>query len=241
MRFVAIFVLILSMCSMTDAQQKTTFPSSDGLTITADLYVQDKSNPYIILFHQANYSRGEYIETAPRLLKLGYNCLAVDLRSGKEVNFIQNETAAAAREKHLGTEYLDAEKDMLAAIEYIKKMSKERVILLGSSYSASLTMRISKNNPSVKAAIVFSPGEYFAKIKLKEEIANFDKPLFIGSTASEYPYIKEMVADINSNFISWFVPSKTKGIHGSRALWSTSPENEECWMALLQFFRKMKK
>lgn len=241
MRLFLTFIFILSMCSVINAQQKITFPSSDGLTITADLYVQDKSNPYIILFHQANYSRGEYTETAPRLLKLGYNCLAVDLRSGKEVNYIQNETAAAARAKHLGTEYLDAEKDMLAAIEYVKKISKERVILLGSSYSASLALRISKKNPSVKAAIVFSPGEYFAKIKLKEEIALLDKPLFIGSTASEYPYIKEMVAGINSNFISWFVPSKTKGIHGSRALWATSPENEECWMALLQFFKKMKK
>lgn len=240
MRFIAISLFSFFLFQMIDAQQKITFPSSDGLTITADLYIQDKGNPYIILFHQANYSRGEYLESAPRLMKLGYNCLAVDLRSGKEVNYIQNETAAAAHDKHLGTEYLDAEKDMLAAIEYVKKLTKERIILLGSSYSASLTLRIAKDNPSIKAAIVFSPGEYFPKLKLKNEIVHFDKPLFIASTSSEHPYIKEMVSGINANFISWFVPSKAKGIHGSRALWASSPESEECWMALLQFFRKIK-
>ena len=86
---------------MSEAQQMVTFFSSDGLTVTADLYLKDKSYPFIILFHQANFSRGEYQETAPKLMKLGYNCLAVDLRSGKEVNFIKNETAAKAHEKNL--------------------------------------------------------------------------------------------------------------------------------------------
>jgi dienelactone hydrolase len=240
MRFIALFVFTFLGFQMSDAQQKITFPSSDGLTITADLYVQDKGNPYIILFHQANFSRGEYIETAPRLMKLGYNCLAVDLRSGKEVNYIQNETAAAAREKHLGTEYLDAEKDMLAAIEYIKKISKERIILLGSSYSASLVLWIAKSNASIKAVIAFSPGEYIPNMKLKEEVAHFDKSLFVAATKAEQPFIKELVSGINANYISWFVPSKVAGVHGSRALWPTSPENEDCWMALLQFFRKIK-
>ena len=226
---------------MLEAQQKITFLSSDGLQITADQYGQDAGNPYIILFHQANYSRGEYKETAPKLQKLGYNCLAVDLRSGKEVNYVQNETAAAAREKNLPTEYLDAEKDMIAAIEYVKKISKERIILLGSSYSASLVLRIGKNDPFVSAIIAFSPGEYFPNLNLKNEIAKLNKPIFIGSTVSERPYIKEMLSGINDALITWFVPSKSKGVHGSRALWAASPESKDCWMQLLFFFKNLKK
>jgi dienelactone hydrolase len=240
MKFIALIFTLFYSLQMVDAQQKITFLSSDGLPITADLYVQDKGNPYIILFHQANFSRGEYSETAPRLMKLGYNCLAVDLRSGKEVNYVQNETAAAARTKHLGTEYLDAEKDMVAAIDYIKNITKERIILFGSSYSASLTLKIAKNNPSVLAVIAFSPGEYFGTLKIKKNIDHLDKPVFIGATTSEQPFIKDMVSGINPNFVSWFVPSKSKGVHGSRALWAASPENEDCWLALLQFFKKLK-
>ena len=226
---------------MSEAQQKITFPSSDGIIITADQYGKDAGKPYIILFHQANYSRGEYKETAPKLEKLGYNCLAVDLRSGNEVNYIQNETAAKAREKNLPIEYIDAEKDMIAAIEYVKKISQEQIVLFGSSYSASLALRIGKKEPIVNAIIAFSPGEYFEKLKIKDEIAKLNKPVFIASTKSEKQYIQEMVSGINEKLITWFVPTNTSGIHGSRALWDSSPENKDCWMQLLLFFKNLKK
>ncbi|HEX2934259.1 MAG TPA: dienelactone hydrolase family protein [Bacteroidales bacterium] len=239
MRF---FLLLLTIFPMTiDAQQTVTFPSSDGLPITADLYMQDKSLPFIILYHQANFSRGEYRETAPKLMKLGYNCLAVDLRSGKEVNYVQNETAARAREKNLPVGYLDAEKDMLSAIDYVKKQSKERIVIFGSSYSASLALKIGKNNQSVAAIIAFSPGEYFQpQIILKPLLAKYDKPLFIASTTTEYPFVKEMTSDIAPSLITWFTPSKS-GVHGSRALWQASPESEQCWMTLLMFIKNLKK
>jgi dienelactone hydrolase len=227
---------------MSEAQQTVTFPSSDGLLITADLYMQDKSLPYIILYHQANFSRGEYKETAPKLMKLGYNCLAVDLRSGKEVNYIQNETAARARDKNLPVGYLDAEKDMLSAIDYIKKQTKEKIVLFGSSYSASLALKISKGNNNVNAIVAFSPGEYFQQqLVLKTTLAKLDKPIFIASTDGEHPFIKEMMSGVSDNLITWWTPSKGPGTHGSKALWHSSPGNDECWMSLLIFFKGLKK
>lgn len=227
---------------MSEAQQTVTFPSSDGLLITADLYLQDKSLPYIILYHQANFSRGEYKETAPKLMKLGYNCLAVDLRSGKEVNYIQNETAARAREKNLPIGYLDAEKDMLSAIEYVKKLTKEKIVLFGSSYSASLALKIAKGNNNVNAIVAFSPGEYFQQqLVLKTALVKLDKPIFIASTANEHPFIKEMMSGVSDNLITWWTPSKGPGTHGSKALWHASPGNDGCWMSLLMFFKGLKK
>jgi len=64
-----------------------TFPSHEGVTITADLYItnEDKNIPFIVLFHQAGFSRGEYREIAPKLNKLGFNCMAIDQRSGDGV------------------------------------------------------------------------------------------------------------------------------------------------------------
>jgi len=43
--------------------------SLDGLKITADLYMKssDKAQPFIVLCHQAGWSRGEYREIAPKL------------------------------------------------------------------------------------------------------------------------------------------------------------------------------
>lgn len=240
MRF--LFIVLLMIPAMSEAQQTVTFSSTDGLLITADLYLQDKSLPYIILYHQANFSRGEYKETAPKLMKLGYNCLAVDLRSGNEVNYIQNETAARAREKNLPVEYLDAEKDMLSAIEYVRKQTKEKIVLLGSSYSASLALKIAKGNNIVNAIVAFSPGEYFQqRLVLKTALAKLDKPIFIASTTNEHPFIKEMMSGVSDNLITWWTPSKGSGIHGSKALWHASPGNDECWMSLLMFFKGLKK
>jgi hypothetical protein len=43
-----------------------------------------KSQPYILLSHQAGSNRAEYAPIAPRLVKPGFNCLAIDQRSGGE-------------------------------------------------------------------------------------------------------------------------------------------------------------
>ncbi len=62
---ILIFILLspfLSFSQKDSFQGETiTFPSSDGLEITADLYNNvENSDTYIILFHQAMFSRGAY-------------------------------------------------------------------------------------------------------------------------------------------------------------------------------------
>src|SRR6185295_20180637 len=96
MKNILLILLAAFSASGISAQQTITFPSPDGITITADLYEVDSSSPVILLCHQARYSRGEYIETAKRLNKFGFNCLAIDQRSGKECNAVNNATAEAA-------------------------------------------------------------------------------------------------------------------------------------------------
>src|ERR1035437_5635722 len=125
---------------------KIYFPASDALLITADLYFVNDSLPYMILCHQAGYSRGEYMETAAKFCNLGYNCIAIDQRSGNEVNGVKNETAALAIQKKKPTTYLDAEQDIVAALDYAYTQSGKKVFLVGSSYSASLIMKIATTN-----------------------------------------------------------------------------------------------
>jgi hypothetical protein len=82
------FLLIPNICGF--CKHKVTFIASDSLRITADLYLNNYNYPFILLFHQNGYSRGEYAEIAGKLMNLGYNCLAVDLRSGGKVNYVKN-------------------------------------------------------------------------------------------------------------------------------------------------------
>lgn len=223
------------------AQKTITFPSLDGLTITADLYENKNSDLFLVLFHQARFSRGEYKETAEKFVKLGYNCLAVDLRSGDEVNFVKNKTAEAAREKGLSSEYVDAKQDMQAAIEYAYNKSKKPVIIFGSSYSASLSLMIAKDNQHVKAVIAFSPGEYFEKENMiRDTIKGLSIPIFAASSVTEYPFMKELFSKTDQNNLTLFKPAKGSGDHGSKVLWENQPDNNEYWLALLMFFSQLK-
>lgn len=237
---VPLFLICLLLSVKVTAQHTITFSSGDNILITADQYLNDKDLPYIILFHQANSSRGEFRETAPKLTKLGYNCLAVDLRSGKEINYIQNETATRAAEQKLPTGYLDAEKDILASIEYVKGITNKKIILLGSSYSASLVMKVANHNPDVEAVIAFSPGEYFQpKIILRSFLNEYDKPIYVASTVNEKPFVNDLIAEIPDGLLSFFVPESGEGTHGAKALWEKQPQNEEVWLSLLLFFKKI--
>jgi len=186
------------------AAQTLTFPSKDGITITADLYMLHDSLPYMLLCHQAGYSRGEYKETAKRFNKMGFNCMAIDLRSGGEVNGIVNQTAAEAKKAGKSTEYLDAEQDILAGLEYLYKKSGKPVALVGSSYSASLVLKIAVANPKVSMVIAFSPGEYFGKkLTLKKEIEKLDKPVWIASSTDEKKGCEDLMK--NAVIIASFV------------------------------------
>ncbi|MGE0078346.1 MAG: alpha/beta hydrolase [Bacteroidales bacterium] len=221
------------------SQQTINFPSKDGLTITADLYVVDIHKPYILLLHQAGYSRGEYREIAPKLTKLGYNCLAIDQRSGYEVNYVKNETAKLAKEKGLPTDYLDALQDVEAALDYIKSKTDLPIVIWGSSYSASLALVETAINLRIKAAIVFSPGEYFDQENfIKSKISKISVPILVLSSKEECAMVKEVCEDVKPNLKTFFCPSDV-GRHGSKALWSTNPSSKDYWMTITMFFSKL--
>lgn len=238
------FIILIICFSIVRLQAQNTpktitFPSLDGVSITADVYHVADTLPIILLCHQASYSRGEYIESALELNKLGFNCMAIDQRSGKEVNNIVNKTAADARNKRRPVNYWDAEMDLIAGINYLIIKYKKDVILLGSSYSASLALKVAKEHDKVRAAIGFSPGEYFKSyVNLTESIRGLEKPVFVTSSRGESKSVGVIVEGLPN--VTHFVP-KAEGAHGSKVLWSTHSGREEYWEALKDFLAKIEK
>jgi pimeloyl-ACP methyl ester carboxylesterase len=238
-----ILILIASLIFIPSEQKKKiTFLSGDSLVVTADIYVANEDYPYIVLCHQEGSSRGEYNETALKFMKFNFNCLAVDLRSGNNSNYVRNETARRAMQTFKPSLFLDAENDIEAAIEYAYNLNNQNVILLGSSFSASLCMMIGNRNPHVKAVIAFSPGEYFGNdLRLEAELDTFRVPLFVTGTETELPYIDKMLEKISSQEnVTVYRPVTPPGQHGSMALWEDNPTKDEYWLALLVFFNSLK-
>ena len=238
--FVTIIVLS-GLCFALNGQQVVTFKADDDVTVTADHYVTSTQNPYIILLHQAGFSRGEYRETGPKFANLGFNCLAVDLRAGGEINFIKNLTSIDAQELGVLADYMSAMKDITAALKYVSNRSKKPIILVGSSYSASLALIAATQNFRVRAVIAFSPGEYFGdSISVKELTKSIYVPVLALSTKLEYKDMAEMLNHISQKHIQLFRPSNGEGAHGSKALWERNPTSDQYWMAITQFIGQLK-
>lgn len=241
-------LLIISNAIYASNQPGISFKSADGLLINADSYIQHASGttPIIVLFHQAGSSRGEYNEIAPRLNKLGFNCIAVDLRSGEYSRGKDNETAIRAGKAGLATGYADALPDIIAALQYVKKQHRHsKIIAWGSSYSAALTLKVAGDKPElVDGVIAFSPGEYFShlgksKTWIRDSARKIKAPTFITSSKNEAGDWAAIYDVINATNRQSFVPV-TAGKHGSKALWKKYADSQDYWEAITKFLNKFK-
>ncbi len=214
------------------------FASLDSLEITADVSApHDLTAPFIVLFHQAGWSRGEYKEIVPQLNRLGFNCMAVDQRSGGEVNGVKNRTTERAAKAGKATAYLDAYPDLQAAVNFATaKFVRGKLIVWGSSYSAALVIKLAADNPeTIDGVLAFSPGEYFGKgLSVTAAARKVKCPVFVTSARSERDNWAGFFSVISAEGKQFFIP-ETAGNHGSRALWSQFKDSGSCWQAVTAF------
>ena len=199
--------------------------------------------PMLLLYHQARSSKAEYRTMVPRLKEMGYNCLAVDLSSGAECREVKNQTAKLATHGGREPSYLDAMPDILDSVIWARaNHAQGKLLVWGSSYSASLALEAAAEHPDViDGVLAFSPGEYFAALGksatwIREEAAKVECPVFVTAARSEESDWKPIFEAIPSKVKTTFVPAGP-GTHGARALWPESAGNEEYWTAVEAFLK----
>jgi len=81
---------------------------------------------------------------------------------------------------------------MRAALAYVKrKYPGTKIVLMGSSYSASLSIKLASDFPEgISGVVAFSPGEYFSKFGWSRDIiqtsaAKIKCSVFITSSPEE--------------------------------------------------------
>ena len=217
-----------------------TLTASDGVRVYAWRYEQATTKPTILLFHQAGSNHAEYSTIAPRLVAMGYNCLALDQRSGGRMWGVNNRTAET-----LGREadYLSALGDLEAALAWAKSKGLPRPIVWGSSYSASLVFVLAaKHQADIAGVLAFSPGEYLGEPHTVESAARqLNLPVFI-DCAKDNDEIAIAHTLAQACHGTQFVP-KIAGIHGSSTLRQDrnpkgAPEN---WAAVEKFLSELPK
>lgn len=208
--------------------------ASDGVRVFGDVYAAPRPKAVVLLFHQAGSSKAEYAAIAPRLAAQGFEALAIDQRSGGSL-FGPAETAAHAGRRWT---YLDAEKDLLAALAWARSRNLP-VILWGSSYSAALVFEVAAAHPEGIAAVLsFSPGEYLGGgDPVAQAAAGVRAPLYVTSSPDpgEVSAARSLVGAAPSRSKIQYVPRF--GVHGSSTLIpSRDPKGAvENWMHVLAF------
>lgn len=221
-------------------KSKIEFPAIDSLLITADHYYSRKEYPYILLFHTELSSRGEVDSLAQRFVKMRYNCLAVDLRSGDKYGFVKNETAERALAEGLDVRIEAGEKDIISTLEFVKSLTYNPVLLLGSSSSASLCIKVAAGRDNIGGILAFSPGEFFLpEFGVPSVLPDFNTPVFIAGNATEEPYLNEMFSGLPDKYKSLMTPSGNSLGRGSELLLSGNPARDEYWMAVLIFIKSL--
>jgi pimeloyl-ACP methyl ester carboxylesterase len=222
-----IYIFLFIICctpGRMKGQEVVYFFSSDSSKIRGDLYLRDSNDPFIILCHSEAADRSEFSDIAPRLLNLNYNCLAVDMGTSGSHNL----------------SFSNAQISLHAAIAYVRHLNTRPVILLGSSWSASLCLIEASSNSRIRGIVALSPGEYFQpRILMSEVVKKISQPVFICGTQAEFSYLRKMVEERTSEGLTLFQPEKGKGVHGAAALRGNDITRDEYWFALMMFFKKL--
>lgn len=187
--------------------------AKDKTRIYGSKYQSTHNNSKIVLlFHQADSNRMEYEPLLSKIHIAGFDTMAVDQRSGGTLWGFDNATV-----KRLGqsSEYKDAYTDLEAALEYVVKRKYKTIVVVGSSYSASLAIVLaSKNSDKIVAVVAFSPGEYFSdKNWIKNSAAKLKVPLYVTGATNEKQQVEEVMVKMNDNDVTYYQPLNSK--HGA--------------------------
>ena len=242
-----VFAVLAAIAPAALAQKDVTLTAADGVKITGTYYPAAKASaPIILLFHQAGSNRWEYEPIAPRLVKAGFSCLAIDARHGGDMWGHANETAA-----RLGKEagYLEALPDLEAALVWGRKENPSRkIIVWGSSYSSCLVFVLAAKHPGeIEGLLSFSPAEYFKSNPrlVHDAAAKVKIPVFVTSAkdAEEEEAAKSIFDATASQKESVLYVPEAGGVHGSSTLRAdrNAEGAEENWAAVLAFLKQFQK
>jgi alpha-beta hydrolase superfamily lysophospholipase len=230
-------------------QQPVQFKAADGVEIFGAYYpAPSSSRPMILLFHQASSNHFEYATIAPKLVEAGFSCLAIDQRWGGAMWGHRNETVRKlGHSENSSGKVSDLEADLEAALGWARgRDPRRKVILWGSSYSASLVLVVAAQHPDeVAGVLAFSPGEYFEAnpMLVREAATKVRVPVFVTSE-NDADALTDATRVFDAVESSDKVHYKARyAVHGSSTLrMDRNPKGAAAnWQAVMKFLSQFEK
>jgi pimeloyl-ACP methyl ester carboxylesterase len=127
--------------------QAVRLPAADGLTLVGSFYtIPDTQAPTILLLHDLNGSRSNWLALVEPLLSEGYNALLVDMRGHGETGGDQNWGAA-----------IDDVQAWLDWLQEQPEVQTNGVSIIGADLGGNLALIACENDAECLTAIALSP------------------------------------------------------------------------------------
>ncbi|MFO7683649.1 MAG: alpha/beta fold hydrolase [Chloroflexota bacterium] len=154
--------------------------AADGLELDATFYAAEglEKAPGVILLHMLGSSRTiwETVGLADVLAANGYAVLALDMRGHGETGGSQD--------------WAQAEDDIQRVWQYFvgrPEVDGEKTAVLGASIGSNMALIAAANEPTIRTAILLSPGLNFRGVAPAERLPDYGgRPLFIVASEDDY-------------------------------------------------------
>lgn len=137
------------------------------------------------MVHGFAAGKGEWAVFAETLAKKGWGTLALDLRGhGESLSGPRGQTPLEILDSN--SAWPSAREDIDAAIAFLenKKITLNRIGLIGASLGANLVSQTARRRPKLRCAVLLSPGRDYRGVLLEEQVG----PKTLAAASASDPY-----------------------------------------------------
>ncbi len=151
------------------------FETTDHIKIAANFFPSD-SKHVVILLHQFNRDKSIFDSFAGFLSKNGFGVLAIDFRGHGE----SKSTGSLSDPSRLTPkDFLDMEKDIAAAVSFVKSKGFSALFLIGGSIGANWALMYPGRHQGFVASVALSPGLDFKGLQPKTDAQKIKTPVLL--------------------------------------------------------------
>ncbi|MBI4970944.1 MAG: alpha/beta fold hydrolase [Candidatus Omnitrophica bacterium] len=180
MFFVASMPLVLA--------QNIHLQTRDGMSLAGSFDEVPDGKGTVILVHMLNHDRKSWADFSKFLNQNGWNTLSIDLRGHGESRGADQTVDWKNFSKE---DFSKMIQDIDGAFQWLEQnaaQDAQKVILVGASIGANLSMAYAGENPKISGVVLLSPGMDYRGVKPKRSVMQFrDRPLlFVASSEDTF-------------------------------------------------------
>lgn len=168
----------------TDTFRPIALMTSDGVALAGTYGAASAARAWAVLVPMMPATKESFVPLARRLADAAISTLAIDLRGHGE-----SQGGPLGYQSFTDRDHQASVRDIDAAVAYLRSQGApdDRIALIGASIGANLSLHYLASHPSLRLAVLLSPGVDYRGVLAKESIVALSKGtgVFIASSQDD--------------------------------------------------------